>query len=71
MSDPSVAPVQASAIAETLVGGVLIAAPWWVQLLGELNAILAFITALCGAIVGVAGVVRLFRSRRPPHPHKP
>ena len=76
MSDPSlahapIAHAQASAVAETMVGGVLIAAPWWVQLLGEINAILAFVTALCGAIVGVVGVVRLFRTRRPPHPNKP
>jgi NADH:ubiquinone oxidoreductase subunit K len=71
MSDPSVAPAQASAVAETVVGGVLIAAPWWVQLLGELNAILAFVTALCGAIVGVAGVMRLFRTRRTSHSSKP
>jgi hypothetical protein len=70
MSDPSVAHAQAGAIAETVVGGVLIAAPWWVQLVGELNAILAFVTALCGAIVGVAGVVRLCRNRRHPNPHK-
>ena len=71
MSDPSLAHVQASAVAETVVGGVLIAAPWWVQLLGELNAILASVTALCGAIVGVTGVVRLWRSRRPSHSRKP
>ena len=71
MSDPSFAQAQASAVAQTVVGGVLIAAPWWVQILGELNAILAFVTALCGAIVGVAGVVRLFRGRRPPHLPKP
>lgn len=76
MSDPSLAHAplahtQASAVAETMVGGVLIAAPWWVQLLGELNAILAFVTALCGAIVGVAGVLRLFRARRASPSHKP
>ena len=71
MSDPSLAPAQVSAIAETVVGGVLIAAPWWVQLLGEPNAILAFVTALCGAIVGVAGVMRLFRARRSTQSHKP
>ena len=64
MTDASAAQAQASAIAETVVGGVLVAAPWWVQLIGEINAVLALVTALCGAIVGVTGVVRLWRGRR-------
>lgn len=69
MSDPSAAPAQVGAIAETAVGGVLIAAPWWVQLIGEINAILALVTALCGAIVGIVGVARLWRNRRKPNSH--
>jgi NADH:ubiquinone oxidoreductase subunit K len=71
MSDPSAAHTQVTAAAETVVGGVLVAAPWWVQLIGEINAILALVTALCGAIVGIVGVVRLWRTRRKPHSLKP
>ena len=64
MSDPSAAHAQASAVAEIVVGGLLMAAPWWVQVIAELNFVLATISVLCGAIVGVAGVVRIWRGRR-------
>lgn len=49
------------AIGQTLGGAALAGAPWWIQLVAELNVILAFFTGLCGFVIAAYGVYRIFR----------
>lgn len=66
MSDSSLAENAslAAAYIQTAAGAVLLAAPFWAQLLYAVNMVAATIASVCGAIVGVAGVLRLVRSGR-------
>jgi hypothetical protein len=41
----------------------LITAPWWVDVLQNVSLVGSTIAAVCGAIVGLHAVVRLWRKR--------
>lgn len=67
------------AVVETVVGAGLASTPLWSHLLDEIIKGAQAVTALCGALIGLAGVYNLFlRSRRrredirlPTPPHFP
>lgn len=59
MQDPSLAPGKAQAVAETVAGFTLMGMPWWAQMLAEINLFVTTLTAICGAIIGLAGVYTL------------
>jgi hypothetical protein len=53
----------ADAYAQTAAGLALTASPLWIDFLYTVNIIAAAIAAVCGAIIGVAGVWRIIRRR--------
>ncbi len=55
-----------AAYAQTAAGAVLLTTPFWADFLYTVNIVAATIAAICGAIVGLAGVWRIFASRRGP-----
>jgi hypothetical protein len=54
----------AAAYIQTAAGAVLLTAPFWAQLLYAVNIVAATIASICGAIVGINGVWRIFRRAR-------
>lgn len=52
------------AVAETATGFALMGTPWWIQFLADVSAVGQAVAAVCGAIVGIVGVVKLFRRWR-------
>ncbi len=63
MSEPTFAggAGMAAAYIQTAAGALLLAAPFWVQLLTTVNIVAATIASICGAIVGLIGVWRIVR----------
>lgn len=53
-----------SAKAEASIGGVLVAAPWWSHYLVEINVIAGTIATICGAVVGLHAVWRIYKHWR-------
>lgn len=49
---------------ETLTAGVLVATPWWVDALQNVNIVASAIAAVCAAIYGVYTVVRMVHIHR-------
>ncbi len=64
MSDPSL-PGGHAAYAQAATGIVLLTTPFWAQLLYAVNIVAATIASLCGATVGLIGVWRILRGRKP------
>lgn len=56
--------IELSAKAEATVGGVLIAAPWWVYYLAEINVVASTVAAILGVIVGARAVYRIYKEWR-------
>lgn len=50
--------------AEALVGGALVTTPVWALVLHEVSLIASTVAAVCGAIVGLHAVYRLWKRRR-------
>ena len=65
MTDPTLpAGADAAAYAQTAAGAVLLATPYWAQLLYTINTIAATVASLCGAVVGLIGLWRILRRKR-------
>lgn len=45
------------------VATTLMATPWWVSLLHAVNDTLSTVSVLCGAIIGITTVYRMYRKR--------
>lgn len=50
---------------ETGVGGLLFSLPFWHHLMIEISEISQFIAGVCGAVIGLHGVYRIFRRYNP------
>jgi hypothetical protein len=69
MTDPTLAGGAGSAAyAQTATGIVLLTTPFWVEVLYAVDVVAATIASVCGAIVGLVGVWRIFRQKRSPLP---
>lgn len=55
---------KAQAVVETATGVVLMGTPWWSHLIADVSQIATMIAAICGAIIGIAGVVTLIKRKR-------
>jgi len=64
MPDPNLTGGAAGAYIQTATGFALAASPFWVNFLYTVNIVAATIAAICGAIVGLAGVWRITRRPR-------
>lgn len=65
MTDPTLAGGAGSAAyAQTATGVVLLTTPFWAQVLYAVDVVAATVASVCGAIVGIAGVWRIFRQKR-------
>ncbi len=65
MSEPVIAGASvAAAYVQTAAGVFLLTAPFWAQALYTVNIVAATIASICGAIVGLSGVWRIFRRAR-------
>jgi hypothetical protein len=68
MPDPTLAGGAGSAAyAQTATGIVLLTTPFWAEVLYAVDIVAATIASVCGAIVGLVGVWRIFR-RKPVQP---
>lgn len=50
--------------AQVIVGAVLTAAPWWASAIETTTKFGAMVAAICGAVVGIHGVIKILRSRK-------
>lgn len=50
--------------AEAAVSAVLMATPWWVSIIAEVNTIASAVAAICGAVVGIHAVYRIWKHNR-------
>ena len=65
MSDPTLAGGAGSAAyTQTATGIVLLTTPFWAETLYAVDVVAATIASICGAIVGVVSVWRIFRRKR-------
>ena len=65
MSDPTFASGAVSAAyVQTATGIVLLAMPFWADVLHTVNTVAATVASVCGAIVGLVGVWRIIRLMR-------
>jgi len=65
MSDPTLAGGAGSAAyGQTATGIVLLTTPFWAEILYAVDVVAATIASICGAIVGVVSVWRIFRQKR-------
>ena len=65
MPDPTLAGGAGSAAyTQTAPGIVLLTTPFWAEVLYAVDVVAATIASVCGAIVGLVGVWRIFRPRR-------
>jgi hypothetical protein len=48
-------------IAEVTVGGMLLSSMFWIDALHAVSVVAGAIAAICGAVIGIAGVVRLMK----------
>lgn len=62
-TDPSMNE-SAQAKLQIIAGSALAGTPIWVIMLQDVSLIAGAVAAICGAIVGVHGVYRLWRNRR-------
>lgn len=53
----------ASPKVQIAVGGGLMTTPGWVMLFQNISIVASTIAAVCGAILGIAGVYRMWRRR--------
>ena len=60
MFDPAAPTVKAEAI----VGGALVTTPVWALALHEVSLVASTVAAVCGAVVGLHAVYRLWKRRR-------
>ncbi len=51
-------------LSEVVMGGMLMTIGYWGPIFDEIARGLHFVAAVCGAIIGIHGVVRLFRHGR-------
>jgi hypothetical protein len=67
MPDPTLAGGAGSAAyAQTATGIVLLTTPFWAEVLYDIDIVAATIASVCGAIVGLVGVWRIFRRKAQP-----
>jgi hypothetical protein len=65
MPDPTLAGGAGSAAyAQTATGVVLLTTPFWAEVLYAVDVVAATIASVCGAIVGIIGVWRIFQQKR-------
>jgi predicted phage tail protein len=65
MSDPTLTGgAEGAAYIQTAAGAVLLATPFWAQLLSTVNMVAGAVASVCGAVVGLIGVWRIFRPKR-------
>lgn len=55
---------QTVAKAQATVGVALAAAPLWTNIIQGVSMVASCVAAVCGAIIGVYGVVKLWRGRK-------
>jgi hypothetical protein len=65
MSDPALTGGGLAAYMQTASGIVLLTTPFWTQFLYTVNIVAAAIASICGAVMGLVGVWRIFRGGRP------
>lgn len=49
------------------LGAGLFATPWWAAMIHDISALAGMIAAICGAIIGVHAVYRIYRGRNGRH----
>lgn len=54
---------QTIAKGQVIIGAGLMSTPWWATALQSVTLIASAVAAICGAIIGVCGVVQLWRKR--------
>ena len=52
---------------ETAVGAALMSLPFWNHLIADITTGAQFVAALCGAVIGLHGVYRIWRKYRAAH----
>ena len=51
-------------VVDVTVGASLMSSVMWMDLLSSVTAVGAAVTAVCGAIIGIAGVVKIIRAKK-------
>lgn len=50
--------------AQATLGGVLVTNPWWIDVFSYIAQGASWIAAICGAVIGIHGVLKIIRERR-------
>lgn len=50
---------------QTTLGGALVTSPWWVEFVNYISLIAGAVSMVTGAIIGVYGVYRIFKGKKP------
>ncbi len=57
-------PVQVQAKVEAVIGAGLLATPLWAGWIGTVSMVASMVAAVCGALVGIHAVCRIWRRRK-------
>jgi hypothetical protein len=55
---------QTHAKAEAMIGGALMTTPAWAVILNDVNIVASAVAAICGAVIGIHAVWRLWKRHR-------